>query len=190
MVGRMKFKEIFVDFDETIANSLKEVCNIYNEKYNEDAIWQRTKVWSLKDECPILKKDELTDMFSLDKFFDNLTLKYGAYEVLSELSKDYTITIVSIGTMENCSKKSVFINANLPFVSNSILIPFEKDRLVMDKSSVDMSNGIFIDDVEDNLFSSNAKLKVLYENIPNADWNSKWRGERIKSWYDVYKYFE
>jgi len=61
---------------------------------------------------------------------------------------------------------------------------------VMDKSSVDMSNGIFIDDVEDNLFSSNAKLKVLYENIPNADWNSKWRGERIKSWYDVYKYFE
>jgi len=186
----MRFKEIFVDFDETIVNSLKAVCGIYNDKYNADAHWMDSRVWSLKDECPLLKDGEVTDLFSEDSFFRRITLKDGAFEVLTELAKDYPITIVSIGTTKNCTKKESFINANLPFVSRSILIPVEKNKLVMDKSSVDMSNGIFIDDVEDNLFSSNAAMQILYENIPNTDWNSKWRGERIKSWYDIYKYFE
>jgi len=185
-----KFNEIFVDFDETIVNSLMGICNIYNNRYNLDANWRNSKLWSLKDVCPLFKDGEVVDLFSSDPFFKGLTLKEGSFEVLTELSKDYIITIVSIGTMENCSKKLEFINANFPFVSKSILIPVEKDKLVMDKSSVDMSNGIFIDDVEDNLFSSNAAMQILYENIPNTDWNSKWHGERIKSWYDFYKYFE
>ena len=185
----VRFNEIFVDFDETIVNSLKEICKIYNNKYNLHSNWKNSKLWSLKDECPLFNAGEVEDLFSSDSFFRNLTLKEGAFEVLTELSNDYPITIVSIGTTQNLSKKEKFINEKLPFVSKSVLIPVEKNKLIMDKSSVDMSNGILIDDVEDNLFSSNATMQILYENIPKAEWNSKWTGERINDWYDFYKYF-
>jgi 5'(3')-deoxyribonucleotidase len=161
---------------------------LYLQIYNAEANWTKSRLWSLKDECPLLNRTKLLKMFSDDSFFRNLTFKTGAFEVLSELAKDYPIIIVSIGTKENCSKKKDFIDANLPFVSKSILIAGKDENLIMDKSSVDMSDGIFIDDVEDNLFSSNAAMKILYENIPNAEWNHKWRGERINNWYDFYKY--
>lgn len=184
-----KFNKIFVDFDETIVDSLKSVCSIYNGIYNARADWRKSRLWSLRDECPLLNRHSLLEIFSSDSFFRTLTFKTGAFEVLTELSKDYPITVVSIGTVENCAKKECFINANLPFVSNYVLISGEKDNLIMDKSSVDMSGGIFVDDVEDNLFSSNAAMQILYENLPKAEWNSKWQGERIKSWYDLYKYF-
>lgn len=185
----MKFKEIFVDFDETIVNSVLRVCEIYNEKFDSNVRWQDTKLWCMKDVCPLFEKGEINDIFSSDLFFKKLSFKEDMFEVLSELSKDYKITVVSIGTENNCQNKKKFIEDKLPFVSKSVLLPAEKGNIIMDKSSVDMSGGIFIDDAEDNLFSSNADVKVLYQNLPNTEWNSKWDGERIKYWSNFYKYF-
>jgi hypothetical protein len=52
-----------------------------------------------------------------------------------------------------------------------------------------MKHGIFVDDVEKNLMSSNAKKKVLFENTPNTEWNRNWCGNRIQTWEEIYKYF-
>lgn len=102
-----KFNEIFVDFDETIVNSLMEICSIYNNRYNLDVNWRNSKLWSLKDVCPLFKNGEVVDLFSSDSFFKGLTLKEGSFEVLAELSKDYPITIVSIGTTETAQRKLI-----------------------------------------------------------------------------------
>jgi len=45
----------------------------------------------------------------------------------------------------------------------------------MDKSSVLMGKGdIMIDDNQENLFSVDAEYRILFENIPNTDWNNEW----------------
>jgi 5'(3')-deoxyribonucleotidase len=185
-----RFKEIFVDFDDTLTESLKSFCDIYNTRYVKDINWKNIKAWDCKDQCPELQKGELLDIFSSEQFFRNLKVKTFAKEALENLSCDYPITIISIGTHDNCSKKARYIKSHFPFVSKTILIASnKKDKLTMDKSFINMKNGIFIDDVEKNLISSNAKKKVLFETISDTDWNRNWRGEKIKNWEEIYKYF-
>ena len=48
-----------------------------------------------------------------------------------------------------------------------------------------MSNGIFIDDNEKNLFTSNAEIKILFKNIENTEWNSKWDGDYVGNFNDL-----
>jgi 5'(3')-deoxyribonucleotidase len=185
-----RFKEIFVDFDDTLTESLRSFCDIYNTRYTKDVVWQDIKAWDCRDQCLELQDNELLDIFSSDQFFKNLKVKHFAKEVLTNLAYTYPITIISIGTYDNCSKKAKYIKTNFPFVSKTILIASnKKDKLPMDKSFVDMKNGIFIDDVESNLTSSNAKKKVLFETVLNTEWNRNWRGDKIKNWEEIYKYF-
>jgi len=187
-----KFKEIFVDFDDTLTESLKSFCDVYNTRYTKDIDWKEIKAWDCRDQCPDLLDGELLDMFSCEQFFKNLKVKPFAKEVLENLFYTYNIpiTVISIGTYENCAKKSKYIKSHFPFVSKTILIAFNKEnKLPMDKSFINMKHGIFVDDVEKNLMSSNAKKKVLFENTPNTEWNENWRGDRIKNWEELYKYF-
>ena len=52
-----------------------------------------------------------------------------------------------------------------------------------DKRKVDMSDGIFIDDVSKNLITSNANKKICFgEPMP---WNADWCGERCFNWTEV-----
>jgi len=188
-----RFKEIFVDFDDTLTESLRSFCDVYNTRYSKDVNWKNVKAWNCKDQCPELQNGELLDIFSSEQFFRSLKVKGFAKEVLENLTYtyDYPITIISIGTYDNCSKKAKYIKTYFPFVSKTILIASgKKDKLPMDKSFVNMKNGIFIDDVEKNLISSNAKKKVLFETIPNTEWNKNWRGEKIRDWEEIYKYFK
>lgn len=184
-------KEIFVDFDDTLTESLKSFCDVYNKRYSKQANWENIRQWNCKDECAELKDGELLDIFSSDLFFRNLKPKKFVNEVLTDLSCYYSITVVSIGTYDNCSKKAKYIKNNFPFVSKSILIASnKKNDLPMDKSFVNMKNGVLIDDVEKNLFSSNAKQKILFENVKCTEWNKNWKGKRINSWQEIYKYIK
>ena len=54
----------------------------------------------------------------------------------------------------------------------------------MDKSIVDMSDGILIDDNPHNLISSNAKNKILFGRDYN--YNKGFDFERLYTWSQVY----
>jgi 5'(3')-deoxyribonucleotidase len=92
--------------------------------------WKKIKAWDCRDQCPELLEGELLDIFSCEQFFKNLRVKPFAKEVLESLFYTYNIptTIISIGTYENCAKKSKYIKSHFPFVSKTILIASNKNN--------------------------------------------------------------
>lgn len=174
--------KIFVDFDETIVESIDSIRAIIYEKYNKNI--NRPKKWNFGDVAPFLSKDELESMFDSDKFFEYLKPKRYACEVLHELSKDYEINVVTVASDIAFPKKIAYLNGLMPYINDIIQIKFGQS-----KSLVDMSGSIFFDDSEKNLFECNAMKPVMFENIPGAEWNSKWNGDKISSWEQAYKFF-
>lgn len=81
-----------------------------------------------------------------------------------------------MGDTANLKLKDKWINDNLPWCE-FIGVNF-KDY--SDKSHIDMSESIFIDDSSNNLFSSNAARKLCFGEIKS--WNQDWNGERVGSW--------
>ena len=104
-----------------------------------------------------------------------------AYEILNELSKRYHITIVSSGYSPNLRAKQIWIDNNLPFCE-FVGVNMKEYK---DKSHIDMSGSIFIDDSVHNLITSNAKYKICFGDI--YPWNKDWNGIRCANWHDVYE---
>lgn len=180
----MRYNKIFVDFDETIAESILAITEIMNKKNGTYIRPQQVKSWDFLDVYPSLNKHELEQMFESEEFFSILKCKPYAKEVLSELSKEYEIELVTVASDKAIGLKRKFIEENFPFIRNIYQIKFGES-----KSLVDMSGGIFFDDVTKNLYDSNALEKVMIVNNPGSEWNVGWSGEKINSWTEAYKFF-
>jgi len=180
-------QKLFTDFDNTLINSTKRFCSIYNKiyKYHENFVpanWELVNTWNFKDQCSLIENVE--EIFKMKRFFKNLPLiNDNTYEILIELSKKYQIIIVSIGTYENISLKSQWINEHLPFIKESIFLA--KNGSYSSKDLVNMSGkgNVFIDDVVTNLNSVQVERKIAFGDIKS--WNEKWNGERALNWTEV-----
>lgn len=173
-------KNLFVDFDITIVDSVKVICKLYNQDYCNDpsfniAIPENLYQWNMKDECPLC--NNLIDYFDSSRFFDILEFQPNAYEVLEELNKKYNLIIVTSGTLQNLHLKSKWIEENIPFINDVILIKSK------DKSLINMKNSIFIDDLASNLETSNAEMRIVFGKIKG--WNEDWKGMRCENWLEI-----
>ncbi|WP_051542023.1 5' nucleotidase, NT5C type [Clostridium lundense] len=182
--------KIFIDFDCTIADSVKTYCNVYNSFYKErdgfkQADHNKVNRYDLKDQCHLIDHQET--IFSNEEFFKRLEFMPYAKEVIERLENKYELVICSIGTLDNISFKAKWIKNNLPFIDNVILISnvVETTGIKTDKSSINMKDSIFIDDHVENLLSSNADFKICFGK--EYDWNKNWTGQRCFNWKEVEK---
>lgn len=170
-------QKIFLDFDSTVVDSVKAYCEVNNWMFNAHANYKKVNKWDLSDECP-LAANIVEDIFASKEFFlvlepmDDYTL-----EVLNMLKQKYEVIICSIGTPENISKKAKWIEQRLD-IKDMILL--SQSNLKMDKSIIDMSGGIIIDDHANNLFSSNADIKICFGET--KAWNENWGSMRVRNW--------
>jgi hypothetical protein len=76
----------------------------------------------------------------------------------------------------------------MPFIEKAYFIYDENCEL--DKSMIDMSGGIIVDDCAANLESSNAEIKILFDN--DFDWNANCTNYdfRTYDWLELYDYLE
>ena len=181
----MSKRKFFIDMDSTITNSVKSFCTTYNKIYQyypdfKIADPNKLKQYNLKDICPLVNNP--LDIFDHDLFFKYLEfINDNTYEVLEKLNRKYQLIIVTIGTPTNLSKKALFLKEKLPFINDYILL--YNDGCKANKSIIDMENGIFIDDVSSNLFSSNAETKILYGK--RFEWNMDWDKEICHNWSEI-----
>ena len=175
-------KNLFLDFDGVPVNSIKAYCDVYNEVYKDHhefkkANWIYCNDWSLEDQCPLSEKPK--ELFEHDEFFKRLEFYPGAKESLEVLKDQYNIIICTMGTLHNISKKCVWIQNNMPYIKDAIFI---SNKDCIDKSLIDMSGGIFIDDNSENLLASNADIKINYTHVKTYSWNDNWDGLQVHNW--------
>ena len=181
----MSIQKLFIDFDNTIINTNKAFCEVYNLLYHFHPEFKKadyTKIinYNFSCQCPLVNNP--LELFEEELFFDVCEfINDNTYEVLKELNQKYKIIIVSIGTPENISHKAIWLKENLPFVEDYILI--KNSNCTMDKSIVNMEGGIIIDDMPSNLQTSNAETKILFGKI--YPWNTGWKGEHCRDWSEV-----
>lgn len=185
----IKIKNIYVDFDNTLVNSTKRICDLYNEDFQYYPKYRKVNWWEIETyqfkELNCAAIEYLLEYFGQPRFFRDLEIMDNAYEILTRLiNMGYTINIVSMGTTQNLKLKEKWIYENLPYKVKFIPIDF---RCFNDKSHINMSDGILIDDEMRYLNSSNAKTKICFGDI--YEWNKEWKGVRCANWNDIYRLF-
>lgn len=182
----MKSKQkLFVDFDSTLVNSIEKIVELYNTDFKyyknyKPIHWTEINTYDFK-ELTLINKSIALNYFDDQRFFDNLSPMDNAKEILDILKDKYDIIICSIGRPMNQHYKRKWVHGNLPY-AEFIGVDLRFDN----KKSVDMSNGIIIDDLAANLTTSNADVKICYGDV--YDWNSDWGGIRKYNWYEIYNF--
>jgi 5'(3')-deoxyribonucleotidase len=183
----MNNRNLFIDIDGTITDSISAFCHVYNFKYNKHPDFKpadpnKVCKYDFSDECPLLN-ESVKDIFGNPLFFDVVDFMSEALQVLKSLNERYNLYLCSIGDYRNIALKSDWIHNKLPFIRNAILIAKDGSS---DKSMVNMENGTFIDDHANNLLSSNAFNKICYGKT--YEWNKDWHGLTMRDWNSIGKY--
>lgn len=177
---------IYIDFDDTIVNSVENVIRIANKRYNQSVQVSDVDKWDFSYLYPNATRDEIISIFGEQEFFDTLHFKKNAILTLQKLSKRNFLFVVT-KTIDIASgfRKYQWIQKHL----NAMNIPVEYIAVTTnkDKGIVDMDGGIMIDDNASYLRDTNATYKILYDNQREIDVNMDWDGLRVYDWQDVYK---
>lgn len=182
--------KLFIDFDNTIANSSEVIVDMLNEHYDKNENFEKLRKYDFSDLFPECSYWDIEKFFNSDEMFERLKIFPNMIETVDAF-KDFfdEISIVTIGTKDNLENKKRFLK------ENNLELTFYgiENNGRSDKSSVDMHNGVFIDDHIGCLHSSNAKIKILMKNVENGEWNKVEPNDDIyvvNNWYEVYSIFD
>lgn len=180
--------KLFIDYDGVIANTIKTITSLYKEDFCEyenyrEVDWSEISSWDF-DELECAGRDYINHYFCQPRFFEKIEWMPWAKETLIKLNDVCDITIVSCGETPNLKLKEKWINENLPFCK-FVGVNFAEYK---DKSHINMSTGVFIDDSVNNLSTSNASIRVCFGD--KYPWNEQWDGIRCYNWCDVWKMFK
>lgn len=191
-------QKLFLDLDNTLADSITAFCQYYNLNYYRyknftPAQPHLVNKYNFSDQCALLNGDQekINEIFASSEFFEYLIPFPFVKKVLEKWEDKYEYIVITIGTSSNIRKKSAWIDKNLPIIKERIYI--ENDHCTMDKSIIKMKsyNGypnIFIDDNEQCLNSSDADYRIALGDV--REWNSNWHGLRCLNWLEVDKMLE
>lgn len=182
--------KLFIDFDNTIANSSEVIVDMLNERFGKNENFEKLRKYDFSDLFPECSYWDIEKFFNSDEMFERLKIFPNMIETVDAF-KDFfdEISIVTIGTKDNLENKKRFLK------ENNLELTFcgIENNGRSDKSSVDMHNGVFIDDHIGCLHSSNAKIKILMKNVENGEWNKVEPNDDIyvvNNWYEVYSIFD
>lgn len=172
--------------DGVIVDSIEAIVSLYNEDFQYYKNYKEIHPCEINtygfEECNCASKEYINLYFNQPRFFERLNFMPYAKEVIEKLKDKYDVQIITMGFSPNSIGKQIWIHKNLPDIK-TICIDMKRYK---DKSHVDLSDGIFIDDKTNNLLTSNAANKILFGD--KYSWNEDWTGTWLYNWTDVEKY--
>lgn len=187
--SRKKPIKVYLDFDNTLVDSNNAMIYLLNKEYETDRKYEELKRYDFKDLFPKLTDEHCEELFGCWKLFGLLEFFDSCYETLDYFKKRCEYSLVTYGSKENLFCKEFWCKKHLSFIKNYYLLEFKEDNCEYDKSMIDMSDGIFIDDHIEYLRSSNAKVKILFRNNHDGDWNEINNLDDVyvvNSWKEIY----
>ena len=97
--------KIFVDFDDTIVDSVENVIRIANNRYGQKVTIDDIAQWSFDGVYDGIDGQDIVDIFYEDDFFKTLKAKNHAIVTLSKLSARNEIIIATKTTTKGFEKK-------------------------------------------------------------------------------------
>lgn len=165
----MKQFNLFIDFDNTLVNSTKQSVAMLNKKFNKNMDWRNLKRYDYKDLFKNISTNDVIELFEDEEFFNNVETYDDVKDVLFQVGNNYNISIVTCGNKNNLALKNKWLSENFKGLYDNY---YYLNNIKLDKSSVNMKNGIHIDDHVDALRSSNAKIKILFKHDGiETNWN-------------------
>ena len=164
---------IYIDIDDVILKSsdmiLKMIYNLYGDtkkvRTNPEML-----SWNFKSVYRDLTQEKLNEFFESDYFWENVELNQKILKVIEQLKEDYNWIFVTIGTDKNLEKKYQYLkqhelgkNEGFGFYGVN-----EKES----KKTVKMFEGIQIDDNYNLLKDTDARVKILYKDGNNTNYNN------------------
>lgn len=193
--------KVFIDIDNTIYDSTKAVVDELNKRYNKNVNPEDIKAYDFTDQFPEVKQSEIKEIFSNENFYKRLDCIDGTafmfIDILS-IQQKIDVSFVTLGTKENLENKKEWLDYVLKsgeFFDHEVDYYEYYGNLSGDsnKSFIDMSGGIFIDDNIDCLRSSNASIKILIKNGVDTKWNNVEPGDDVyiaDDWGDIIRIVE
>lgn len=177
--------KLYIDFDGTIVDTIKRICDIYNEDYSfyngfTPVHPDEIQTWDF-DELKLSNRKAINQYFNQPRFFnEGLEDMFHACDVINQLHDDgHTIIVVSTGSVPNLRLKKAWLKNHIAF-DEFIGVDIGTYK---NKDHINMKGGVFIDDMTNNLKGSNAMRKICFGH--EYEWNKDWRGERCSSWDNI-----
>lgn len=178
--------EIFIDFDDTITQSVENVVRIVNKRYNLNVDYKDVCDWDWQDVYPNIPSSQISSVFGEKEFFNTLQFKEKALEVLFKYSMRNNITIVSkIIDRTAMVNKDEWIKKHL--IGSGVDVEFRAIKITQSKGLIDMTGGIMVDDNAKYLQETDAKYKILFRNDTKFSKQQKWSGIEADNWADLDK---
>ena len=184
-----EIKKVYIDLDNTVFSTLDAIIYLYNEEFKYHEGFKEIEHGDVQtydcSECNLLTKECLNGYFNRSDFYEGTFIETYFWKVLNLIKKNnWKPVFVTIGSSQNIAAKKAWFKDG---VVNHYDASFIGLVDIKDKSSVDMSDGIMIDDHPDMLNSSNAAVKICFGKY---GWNKDWEGLRAKNWEEAYKILE
>ena len=179
--------KLFLDFDDTITLSAKQFVKIANKKFNTNKDWRDVKKWNFIDLYPNITYEDIDSIFCSKDFFVDLEIIDDVLKCLNDIKNSIDINIVTIGKPRNLENKKIWLSENFKNIKYNFVGITETFNI--NKSSIDMKNGIFIDDRFNMLQSSNAPTKILFKNFNSFEWQEHDPGSNVyivNTWDEIH----
>lgn len=168
------------------------MVELINKKYRipnnlEPRTREQCKDWEFKGIWRNLTKEQQMELFESSDFWDTVTIKKEFYDIAqSGILNEYDNIFVTKGSVYNIFKKKEFLYEDVDIkdvFKNFGYIGIVDDE---DKASIDMTDGIQIDDNYSNLKNTKAKIKILLKNnVESTVNNSFGKIDTLDNLYNV-----
>lgn len=173
-------QKIYWDVDDVILNTTDVMVELINNKYRipnnlEPKTREQCKDWEFKGIWRPLTKEQQNELFESNEFWDMITIKPEFYNIVkSGVLDKYDNIFVTKGSVYNLFRKKelLYDEVDIKDVFKDFgYIGIANDE---DKSVVDMTDGIQIDDNYSNFKNTKAKIKILIKNHVESTVNNSY----------------
>lgn len=163
-----------------MLNTTEAMVDLINKKYRiPNHLSPKTRAeckdWEFKGLWRNLTKEQQMELFESSDFWDSVTIKEEFYNVInSGILDKYDNVFVTKGSIYNLFKKKEFLYDNSDIKEAIKDFGYVGLAEGVDKASIDMTDGIQIDDNYGNLKNTKAKIKILVKNYVESTVNNSY----------------